>query len=465
MTLSTLRQSLVPLAAYALGATALAWVLSGFIEAGHTGLGIAVVTVITAALLFTGRWRRACAATELIDAAHRISEGDLRWPAASAEAGEWSAVVQAFNQMRAALDRRFREAEGRRQEMATVLASMIEGVVVIDNDDRIISLNPAAQKLFRVKQTDVVGRAVPSVIRNADLQRLVNRSGNTDEPVEGEVVLRDSGRTVLSVQGSVLRDSDGRRRGTIFVCHDITQLKRLETIRRDFVANVSHELRTPVTAIKGYAETLRDSASMAEESRDRFLSIISRNSERLEAIINDLLMLSRIEQEEDRRELKLVAGSLRPVIENAVQACELAAREKSIQLNIECDDSLRASINGPLLDQALVNLIQNAITYSEAGKSVHVEGAREDVHLIIRVRDEGCGIEAHYLPRIFERFYRVDKARSRSHGGTGLGLAIVKHIVNVHRGEVSVTSEVGVGSTFTIALPRVLEAAPAAVGN
>ena len=458
------RQSLLLLIAYAAGVAVLAWVLAGFIEAGHTGVGIAVVTVIAAAVLWAGRWRRARAADDLVAAAQRIAQGDLRRPAAT-EAREWAPVVQSFNQMSAALDRRFREAEGRSNEMATVLASMIEGVVVIDKDDRIISLNPAAQKLFRVTGDDVVGRAVPSVIRNADLQRLVNRSGKTEKPVEGQVVLRDSGERVLSVQGSVLRDADGRRTGTVFVCHDITQLKRLETVRKDFVANVSHELRTPVTAIKGYAETLRDGGSMGEESRERFLGIIAKNSERLEAIIDDLLVLSRIEQEEDRKEIKLAAAAVRPVIEDAVQACELVARDKNIALAFECDETLRANINAPLLEQAIVNLIQNALTYTEPGKSVFVEGAGEDARLLIRVRDQGCGIEAHFLPRIFERFYRVDKARSRSQGGTGLGLAIVKHIANVHKGDVSVTSEVGVGSTFTISLPRVMETAPAAVGN
>lgn len=462
--MSFLRQSILLLIAYAAGVAVLAWVLAGFIEAGHTGVGIAVVTAIATAVLWVGRWRRVRAGNELIAAAQRVAHGDLRRPAAT-EAGEWAPVVQSFNQMSATLDRRFREAEGRRNEMATVLASMIEGVVVIDKDDRIISLNPAAQKLFRVAGDDVVGRAVPSVIRNADLQRLVNRSGKTEKPVEGEVVLRDSGKTVLSVQGSVLRDSEGRRTGTVFVCHDITQLKRLETVRKDFVANVSHELRTPVTAIKGYAETLRDSANMEEESRERFLGIIAKNSERLEAIINDLLVLSRIEQEEDRKEIKLASASVQPVVENAVQACELVAREKNIALHYDCGENLRANINAPLLEQAIVNLIQNAITYSEPGKAVFVESAAEDSRLLIRVRDEGCGIGAHFLPRLFERFYRVDKARSRSHGGTGLGLAIVKHIVNVHKGDVGVTSEVGVGSTFTISLPRVIEPAPAVITN
>ena len=460
----SLRQNFLMLFGVVAGFAILAWILSGFIEAGQTAVGIAVVTAIAAAALLAARWRRKRAANELIAAAQRAAQGDFRRPV-TLDAGEWSPVVQSFNQMTAALDRQFREAEGRRHEMATVLTSMIEGVVVIDKDDRIISLNPAAQKLFRVTEENVVGRAVPSVIRNADLQRLVNRSGKTEKPVEGEVVLRDSGARVLSVQGSVLRDADGRRTGTVFVCHDITQLKRLETVRKDFVANVSHELRTPVTAIKGYAETLRDSGSMPEDSRERFVDIIAKNSERLEAIIEDLLALSRIEQEEERKEIKLATAAVRPVVENAVQACELVAREKNIALTFECDEALRANINAPLLEQAIVNLIQNAVTYSEPGSAVFVAGTAEDSRLLIRVRDHGCGIEAHFLPRLFERFYRVDKARSRSQGGTGLGLAIVKHIINVHKGDVSVSSEVGAGSMFTISLPRVAEPVPMALDH
>ena len=242
--------------------------------------------------------------------------------------------------------------------------------------------------------------------------------------------------------------------GALIVLNDVTRIRRLENVRREFVANVSHEIKTPITAIKGFVETLRDGAVGNPEDAERFLGIIENHAERLEAIIEDLLSLSRIEREAERGKIALVEGQVQDVVQMAVQVCEMSARAKEIKIECSCDKDIASKINGPLLEQAMVNLLDNAIKYSAKGSTIWVEASQTAEDIEIDVRDQGCGIEKEHLPRLFERFYRVDKARSRQLGGTGLGLAIVKHITQAHGGQVSVESIPGKGSTFSIRLPR-----------
>jgi two-component system phosphate regulon sensor histidine kinase PhoR len=244
----------------------------------------------------------------------------------------------------------------------------------------------------------------------------------------------------------------------VIVLNDVTDLKRLENVRRDFVANVSHELKTPVASIKGFVETLLDGAADDPEDRHRFLDIIARQADRLEAIIEDLLALSRIEQSEGAGTLPLETTSIAALLGEAANDCLPRATERAIRLEVECDADLEAAVNAPLVEQALINLIDNAIKACEAAATIRVSAhtAFSDTGeplLEITVEDEGCGIEPAHLPRLFERFYRVDKGRSRTLGGTGLGLSIVKHIVQAHGGTVGVDSTPGVGTTFTLRMP------------
>ncbi|HPX41847.1 MAG TPA: ATP-binding protein, partial [Candidatus Hydrogenedentes bacterium] len=211
--------------------------------------------------------------------------------------------------------------------------------------------------------------------------------------------------------------------------------------------------RTPMTSIKGFVETIQQHAQNDPEELDRFLKIIGKQADRLAAILEDLLALSRMEQEGGRMELVLESVALKTCLQSAVQICSHKAVEKGVSVVVQCEDGLTARVNGPLFEQALANLLDNAVKYSESGKTVFIAAERTNGDLTVSVRDEGCGIAPEHLPRLFERFYRVDKARSRAMGGTGLGLAIVKHIVHVHRGRVEVESAPGKGSTFRIVLP------------
>lgn len=232
------------------------------------------------------------------------------------------------------------------------------------------------------------------------------------------------------------------------------QLQRLETIRQDFVANVSHELKTPITSIKGFVETLKDGAKDDREDLDRFLGILSKQSQRLEAIVDDLLTLSRLESEPASELLNLHTEDLRDLLTSVREFCLAQADEKSIAITIQCDSRIEMVVDRALLTQAIINLVDNAIKYSAPGTGVRMQGLDHGTRVRVEVADEGPGISTEHIPRLFERFYRVDKARSRSLGGTGLGLAIVKHVAGLHNGSVSVESEPGKGSVFRLDIPK-----------
>ncbi len=366
---------------------------------------------------------------------------------------EVCALARAMNLMAEQLDDRIRTIMEQRNEQQAVLASMVEGVLALDMEERVLHFNQAAAQFLGVDPEKLQGQRIAEVARKADLQRFIGRTLEGPGPIEGEIVLQDEAARYLQAHGTVLRDAEQQEIGVLIVLHDVTRLRRLENIRRDFVANVSHELKTPITAIKASVETLLDGAAVSPADSQKFLKIVAKQADRLNAIIDDLLALSRIEQNDDVSGMVLEVQFLEPALRSALQSCEVAAADKGIDLQLACDAELQARINTPLLEQAVINLVGNAIKYGERQSRVQVEAEVEDDMLKIRVRDRGCGISKEHLPRLFERFYRVDKARSRHQGGTGLGLAIVKHIIQAHGGSVTVSSEPGAGSVFTLLLP------------
>lgn len=339
------------------------------------------------------------------------------------------------------------------QEQQAVLASMVEGVLAVDTEKRVISLNQAAARLLGTRLEQVQGRLLQEAIRQAELQRFVVAALSSERPVEGCMPLHPLSDRLVQATGTPLRDGQGRVLGAVVVLNDISRLRQLENLRRDFAANVSHELKTPITSIKGFVETLLDGGLHNPHEAERFLRIVLRQADRLNAIIDDLLVLARVEKEGETGDIALAPGRLWEVLQAAVHDCEAKAAERGISIKLTCDGSLYANMNPALLQQAVMNLLDNAIKYSERGAGVELTGEQRNGRVLISVRDQGCGIAPEHHARLFERFYRVDKARSRKLGGTGLGLAIVKHIVLAHRGEVGVESAPGRGSTFTISLP------------
>jgi two-component system phosphate regulon sensor histidine kinase PhoR len=417
------------------------------------GLVIAVFAAVLSLLVFR-RIRKPI--EEMKRGAEAFARGEFQHRLALSEWEEMSSLGETMDQMAAELRDRINTITSQRNELEAVLSSMVEGVIAVDTEEHIISMNQAAAGIFECSPLEAQGRSIQEMIRNPDFQKLVAEALASDAPVQKDVVFyAKEEERVLSGYTTLLKDAESRRKGILVVLNDVTRLRKLENVRRDFVANVSHEIKTPLTAIKGFVETLRDGAGKSPEEADRFLRIVEKHVDRLEAIVEDLLSLSRIEGEEERGEIVLEYRFVKEVLLAAAQAVQVKAESKNIPLRISCGEDVKAKMNSPLIEQAVVNLLDNAIKYSEPGKDVHVDVEDKEKEILIHVHDQGCGIEPKHLDRLFERFYRVDKARSRKLGGTGLGLAIVKHIMQAHGGSVSVKSRPGSGSTFTLQLPGV----------
>ena len=328
--------------------------------------------------------------------------------------------------------------------------SMAEGLLLLDETGRIQLANRAFAGLFGVTN-DVHHKTIIEALRLHELSKLVDQLDAEKQTVEHELRLTSPEERWLQVNGAGIFNGNGQRHGTILVFHDLTRLKQLESARKEFVANVSHELRTPLSLIKGYVETLLDGAKDNPEVAAKFLQTIERNADRLKLLIEDLLTISELESGRVKLNLQMVA--LRPAVDKVLEDLKVRAGGRNMNLfNRTPELSLRADSNR--LEQVLGNLIDNAIKYGRPNGNVTVSAQTTgDGHAEIMVADDGPGIPRESLERIFERFYRVDKARSREQGGTGLGLSIVKHIVQTHGGKVWAKSELGRGATFYFTMP------------
>ncbi|MEI7473639.1 MAG: ATP-binding protein [bacterium] len=393
---------------------------------------------------------------KLEEGAMNFAKGELNHRLTVPGYREITGLAEAMNQMASQLDERIRMITEQKNEQEAVFSSMVEGVIAVDIDECIIHMNQAAAKLIGISAEEAEGCKIHEIIQNTDLQYLIDKALTGLKSVEGDITLvYNNDKKHIQVNSTVWRDSKGNSIGAVVVLNDVTRLRKLENMRKEFVANVSHELKTPITSIKGFVETLLDGAIDDREDAERFLHIIKKHADRLTAIIEDLLSISRLEQESGTAEIYLEETKICEVLKSAVCACLPKAESKGVNIKIECNSELSANLNNSLLEQAIVNLIDNAIKYSETKKDVLVSVNKHENKLSVEVRDYGVGIPEEHLSRLFERFYRVDKARSRKMGGTGLGLSIVKHIAGLHGGGVDVKSEIGKGSSFFIYLPSI----------
>ena len=384
-------------------------------------------------------------------AARQFAEGDFHHRIPSQQTHELDQLAESLNSMSDQLSNTLSTLSEQRNEQQAVLSSMTEGVLAIDKKERIIHMNRVAKEILGVEAQETKHAIIQQVVRFANLQEFIKAMLGSQKPQSRDLTLRGKVEKQIQASGTVLQNATGDSIGALIVLRDVTQLRHLETVRSDFVANVSHELKTPITSIKGFVETLLSDDWEHDPETRRFLETINQQSGRLNAIIDDLLTLSRLETKEGP--VLHEPTSLASTLESAIYLCQLQAGKKNIQIDMVCPPDLTLSINAPLLEQALVNLIINAVKYSEPDKKVFVLAEQHDGKAMIYVKDEGFGIEHKHLDRLFERFYRVDTARSRKLGGTGLGLSIVKHIVQAHGGTIQVESKLGAGSTFIITLP------------
>jgi two-component system, OmpR family, phosphate regulon sensor histidine kinase PhoR len=408
-----------------------------------TALGLALLGGVAIAWVLS---RRIGQRVRLVaDVARRYRSGDLTPPRLGFGDDEIGDVARALDESVQEVGRRLAEQARDRSRMEAILSGMVEGVIVVDPQARLQLVNDAARSMLRLDEAGI-GRPYVETIRLPAIVELVAAVlfGRPSAPLEFTPP-RDPHRTII------VRAASAADHGVVLVLHDITDLRRADQIRRDFVANVSHELRTPLTAIRGYVEALADGDTSPDEHR-QFLEVIGRHALRMERLVKDLLRLARLDARQET--LELVACETRGLVESVATDLQPAARERhqSIAIDVAAGaETLR--VDPSKLHDALRNLIANAITYAPEHTTIAVAAARRDKRIEISVADEGPGIPEHDLSRVFERFYRVDKSRARDPGGTGLGLAIVRHLVELHGGSVRVENRAEGGARFTVTLP------------
>lgn len=412
--------------------------------------GIAALLGILAAIVLSSIAAELASRTarSLTDTARRMAGGDLATHDGVHGQDEFGELGRALDRLAKNLSSTLDALRNERDRMSGILSGMQEGVLLLDKEGRVALVNPALREMMLLP-SDAQGKSPLEVIRHAELKELLDDALDSHEPVSREIDIGGLKPRRLLVRASPL---EGETPGVFAVFVDVTEMKRLETMRRDFVANVSHELRTPVTAIRSAAETLELALEQDPEAAGRFVEIIDRNAERLRGLVEDLLDLSRIESREFK--LNVEPLNLAQVVSHVTGLFRERADKKGIRMREELPADLGpAQADRRALEHVLTNLVDNAVKYCGTGADVRVIARREDRALRVVVADTGPGVEERHLPRLFERFYRVDAGRSRELGGTGLGLSIVKHLVEAMGGRVSVKSTLGKGTEFSFTLP------------
>ena len=410
---------------------------------------ILILVVVGGAMLlvsrrFTNRVERLTAFSK------RVAEGDFHPEPASGSSDALDALGASLNQTASRLDQTIRTLTEERNLSSAILGSMVEGVAVVNASERVLFTNPSFASILGMSAPPQPGSGLVEVIRQTELIEAVRKVLKGEPRVESEIVTGTLRQHFFAATVAAVRTTQAN--GAVVVLHDITDLRKLERVRRDFVANVSHEFRTPLTAIQGFSETLLAGAMNDPQNRERFLGIIVEHARRLARLTDDLLMLSKMDA--DRLELEIRRLPVEQLVSSCIETAQPRAVEKDLRLSVNLGKNL-PDIAGDRrrLTEVLQNLIDNAIQYTPGGGQIMVSAEATDLEVVITVSDTGIGIPEADQPRIFERFYRVDVARSREVGGTGLGLSIAKHLMEAHKGKLWVESEVGHGSQFHFSVP------------
>jgi len=397
---------------------------------------------------------------QLIEEARELTSGQIKKPRNLSKGNEFDELGQTLNNLSKTLSKRMRQLERNHNELLVVLEGMKEGVIAVDGSDCIRFANEAVCRMFSLDVNRDEGRPIWEVLRNQMIETTVHKARKSDEPFHGKIELLTPHEQHLSLSASAIPNSNhsasSKKPGVIIVFHDITEIHRLENMRRDFVANVSHELKTPLASIQAFAETLIDGAIHDEDNNMLFLTRIVEQSDRLNLLIQDLLSIARLESGDNVTDFATV--DLTEITQRCLNDHRSHAAKKNITLVFNQSDSVWVFAEADGLTQILDNLVDNALKYTPADGTVTVNIQAEPQTVHLKVTDTGIGIPVDHQDRIFERFYRVDKARSRQLGGTGLGLAIVKHLVNAFGAEVDVISAANQGTTFQITFPLVDDA-------
>jgi len=410
-------------------------------------LGAALIVILLLGVKITARYTKPIEAATKV--AIELAKGNYKARVYEDPQDETSMLSQSLNVLARNLQEITRSQEMQKDRLRTLIENMGSGLILIDSRGYINLINRAYKEIFHINPSDYLHRLYYEAFEHKEVIKLVEEIFMTEVKVRKQLLLEvDIERRHFDVYGAPIIGTNDEWRGIVLVFHDITELKKLEQMRKDFVANVSHELKTPITSIKGFTETLLDGAMHNEETLEYFLSIILKESDRLQSLIHDLLELSKIEQHGFELELQTIniVQMLKEII--IILQGKAEAKEIILESLSEKDVFIQGDLNR--LKQVFINLINNAIAYTpKAGKVQAIIEEKND-EVLVHIKDTGIGIEEKEIPRIFERFYRIDKARSRNSGGTGLGLAIVKHLVEAHHGYITVKSKVGKGTTFTV---------------
>lgn len=390
---------------------------------------------------------------EIKNAAVDITKGKLDSSINIIRNDEIGELAKAIDFMAASLRDKINSIKDKNTKMEAILSSVVNGIIAVDSNENILFINPIAQEMLNITETDIVGKHMLRVIRNNKIDNIIKDILKNKSFEESEITINYPSEKIFRLYSNAIKYPESDRIiGLIIIIQDITEIKNLEKMRSEFVANVSHELKTPLTSIKGFVETLKAGAIEDNEAAVRFLSIIEDEADRLNRLISDILSLSEIENKKSMPRNEII--DTQEKIMEIVSLLQNQAIHKSISLNakIEADVS-KLKGDTDQFKQMLINLVDNALKYTPEGGAIEVAAYNLENNVVIRIKDNGIGIPKEHIPRLFERFYRVDKARSRNVGGTGLGLAIVKHIVLQFKGKIEVQSEVGKGTEFILSIP------------